>query len=61
MEWYQKYEYDNNSCRDPTGRRRGRQPNVKMRKVLTDTVREAKGLISKVSSRGRKREQKEEE
>lgn len=33
--------------KDPTGRRRGRQPNEKMRKVLTDTVREAKGLISK--------------
>lgn len=33
--------------RDPTGRRRSRQPSEKMRKVLLDTVREAKGLISK--------------
>ncbi|KAK8379634.1 hypothetical protein O3P69_019537 [Scylla paramamosain] len=33
--------------RDPTGRRCGRQPTEKIRKVLLDAVREAKGLVSK--------------
>lgn len=33
--------------RDPTGRRRGRQPTEKIRMVLMEAVREAKGLVSR--------------
>ena len=36
--------------RDPCGRRNGQQPMPEMQKVLMDTIKEAKGNISKVSN-----------
>lgn len=37
-------------CKDPVGRRNGKQPNEKMQKMLTNTIEEAKACVSKVNS-----------